>query len=279
MPPDPGLAAALVAGAFGLVFGSFLNVCIHRWPRDLSVVRPRSMCPHCERPIVWYDNIPLASYVILRGRCRYCREPISWRYPAVEALTAGAFFYFVWHYGGLSPVALKHCVFSAILIALVFADIETLLLPDELTVGGLCAGLAIAWFVPVPDSIVALVAHNANRRLVSVAEALLGAAVPSLALWFVGWLFEKLRHKEGLGFGDVKMIAMIGAFLGLRGALLSIAVGAVVGSIAGIIWIAVRRKDAATYPLPFGAFLGLAAFIAAMDGQRLIAWYAGLLGL
>ena len=257
MPPE-----AALAGLFGLLIGSFLNVCIYRWPRDLSVVRPRSRCPECERQIAWYDNIPVLSYVILRGRCRHCEAWISWRYPLVEALTAGAFFYFVWQAGGFTPVALKWCVLSAILIALIFTDLETLLLPDEFTVGGLCAGLAISWFVPAPGFL----------------EALIGAAVPSMALWLVGWLFEKLRHKEGLGFGDVKMIAMIGAFLGLRGALLALALGAVVGAVAGLVWIAVMRKDAATYPLPFGMFLGIAALIAAAQGPQIMRWYAGVLG-
>jgi leader peptidase (prepilin peptidase)/N-methyltransferase len=263
VPPE-----AVLAGLFGLLIGSFLNVCIHRWPRDLSVMRPRSSCPDCEQQIAWYDNIPLFSYVILRGRCRYCRAWISWRYPVVEALTGAAFFYFVWRAGGFTPVAMKWCVFSAILIALIFTDVETLLLPDEFTIGGLCAGLAISWFAPPPDSMI-------GRPFL---DALIGAAVPSAALWVVGWLFEKLRHKEGLGFGDVKMIAMIGSFLGLRGALLSIALGAVVGAVAGLIWIAVMRKDAATYPLPFGMFLGIAALIAAAQGPRIMDWYAGALG-
>lgn len=165
-------------------------------------------------------------------------------------------------------MALKWCVFAAILIALIFTDLETLLLPDEFTIGGLCAGLVISWFVPPPDSISGM----------PFVDALIGAAVPSVALWTVGRLFEKLRHKEGLGFGDVKMIAMIGSFLGLRGALLSIALGAVVGAVAGLIWILATRKDASTYPLPFGMFLGIAALIAAAQGQQIMNWYGGVVG-
>jgi leader peptidase (prepilin peptidase) / N-methyltransferase len=275
VPPDAALAGA-IAALFGLLFGSFLNVCIYRWPRSLSVVRPRSMCPGCERPIAWYDNIPLASYAILGGRCRHCSVRISWRYPLVETLTAAAFFYFVRSAGGFTAEALKNCLFSAILIALVFSDLETLLLPDELTLGGLAAGLAISWFVPTRDAIIS--APFRNLRLESFLEALAGAAIPSLALWAVGWIFEKLRHKEGLGFGDVKMIAMIGSFLGLRGALLSLALGAVAGSVAGIVWIVALRKDASTYPLPFGTFLGIAAFAAVAVGPAIMEWYAGLLG-
>ena len=268
MPPEAALPAGLLASLFGLLFGSFLNVCIYRWPRDLSVVRPRSRCPECEGQIAAYDNIPLFSYLVLRGRCRQCGTRISWRYPAVEALTAAAFFYFVWRAGGFTPVALKWCVFASILIALIFTDLETLLLPDEFTIGGLCAGLVISWFVPPRDSIFGM----------PFIDALIGAAVPSVALWTVGWLFEKLRHKEGLGFGDVKMIAMIGSFLGLRGALLSIALGAVVGAVVGLIWILATRKDAATYPLPFGMFLGIAALIAAAQGQQIMNWYGGVVG-
>ncbi|HWD99018.1 MAG TPA: prepilin peptidase [Bryobacteraceae bacterium] len=284
MPPDAALAGAIaavfglsaIAALFGLLFGSFLNVCIHRWPRDLSVVQPRSMCPGCERPIAWYDNVPLLSYAMLRGRCRHCGVRISWRYPLVEALTAAAFFYFVRRGGGFTAEALKNCLFSAILIALVFSDLETLLLPDELTLGGLVAGLAISWFVPTPDAIPG--GYFQSARVASFLAALAGAAVPAFALWAVGWLFEKLRHKQGLGFGDVKMIAMIGSFLGLRGSLLSLALGAVAGSVAGIVWILALRKDASSYPLPFGTFLGIAAFVAAATGPAITEWYAGLLG-
>lgn len=280
MPSDAGLWTALLAGIFGLLIGSFLNVCIHRWPRDLSVVRPRSMCPDCEHPIAWYDNIPLLSYAVLRGRCRHCGARVSWRYPLVEAVTAASFFYFVWQAGGLTAGAVKLCFFSAVLIALIFSDLETLLLPDELTLGGLCAGLAIAWFVPVPDATLAFFTGIAarNPRLASFGAAALGAIVPSAALFLTGWLFEKVRHKEGLGLGDVKMIATIGAFLGLGGALLSLALGAIVGALAGIIWIVASRKDVATYPLPFGAFLGAAALAVAAEGAHILAWYGGLLG-
>jgi leader peptidase (prepilin peptidase)/N-methyltransferase len=267
----------ILAGLFGLLIGSFLNVCIYRWPRDLSVVHPRSACPRCEHPIAWYDNIPVLSYMILRRQCRYCGAPIHWRYPFVEVITGLAFAFFVYN-DGLSPEALKYCVFSAILIALVFTDLDTLLLPDELTLGGLLIGLAFAVFVPVPDTtfhiLAGLFGFEPGPRAAMLGEALLGAIVPAGSIWFGGWLFEKLRHKEGLGFGDVKMLAMIGAFLGIRGALLTIILGAVTGSIVGLIFIRVTGKDASSYQLPFGTFLGAAALIAAIEGQTLIGWYA-----
>jgi leader peptidase (prepilin peptidase)/N-methyltransferase len=268
---------ALLAGLFGLLIGSFLNVCIHRWPRDLSVVRPRSKCPVCDEPIVWYDNIPLLSWFALRGHCRRCRAPIHWRYPLVELLTALSFAYFVFQLGP-APAAARDCVFAAILIALVFSDLETLLLPDELTLGGLAVGLLFSLFVPVPDStfhvISGLFGFHPAEAGGSFGEAALGAFVPAAAIWLAGWLFEKLRHKEGLGFGDVKMLAMIGAFLGLRGALTTIILGSLFGSVLGLAFIKLTGRNAATYQLPFGAFLGAAAFVTAIEGQRLISWYA-----
>ena len=213
-----------------LLIGSFLNVCIYRWPRDLSVVHPRSRCLHCEAPIAWFDNIPVASYFFLRGRCRQCRAAISPRYPAVELLTAALFAAFVWRFGA-SPEASRGCVFAAMLTVLAFADVETRILPDEFTIGGALAGLAFAAFLAVPDTtahaLAALFGLPLGPRLLSLAESVLGAIVPSGALWLGGTLFEKLRHKEGLGFGDVKMMAMIGAFLGVRGALLSLMAGSV----------------------------------------------------
>ncbi|MGA2713637.1 MAG: prepilin peptidase [Bryobacteraceae bacterium] len=268
--------AALLAALFGLLIGSFLNVCIHRWPRDLSVVRPRSACPECGKPIAWYDNIPILSYLLLRGRCRQCGARIYWRYPVVELLTAISFAYFV-HEGGLTLQALKYCILAAILVALIFTDLETLILPDELTIGGLIVGLVFAIFVPVPDNTFHLIGGlfgiHPGARTAMLAEALFGAIVPAGSTWLGGWIFEKLRHKEGLGFGDVKMLAMIGAFLGIGGALLTIILGSVAGSIIGLAFIKITGKDTATYQLPFGSFLGAAAFFAAIEGQRVVGWY------
>jgi leader peptidase (prepilin peptidase)/N-methyltransferase len=262
------LIETLLAGLLGLLIGSFLNVCIHRWPRDLSVVRPRSACPECEQPIAWYDNIPLVSYLLLRGKCRQCGIAISWRYPVVELLTAISFAYLV-HHGGVSVQAIKYCVLAAILIGLIFSDLETLLLPDELTLGGGVIGLAFALFVPVADSTFQLVASlsgfEARGRGEMFGEALLGAVVPAGLIWLGGWLFEKVRHKEGLGFGDVKMLAMVGAFLGIRGALLTVILGSIAGSIIGLAYIKITGKDASSYPLPFGSFLGAAALVAAIQ--------------
>ena len=271
---------ALLAGLFGLLLGSFLNVCIYRWPRDLSVVRPRSFCPGCQKPIAWHDNVPVLSYLLLRGRCRQCRAPIAWRYPLVEVLTAAAFFWFVRRFG-VSLGAAKYCAFSAILIALTFADLETRLLPDELTIGGALLGVVLAWFTPVVDSSVHLIALvsglAAGPRALSVGESVFAAVVPAGILWLTGFLFEQIRHREGLGFGDVKMMAMIGAFLGTRGALFALVAGSLLGSVVGLAYIRITRRNASEYELPFGVFLGIGGMLAITVGGPLVEWYAGKL--
>jgi leader peptidase (prepilin peptidase)/N-methyltransferase len=247
------LIEATLALLFGLLIGSFLNVCIYRWPRDLSVVRPRSHCPSCEKTIAWYDNIPLLSYALLGGRCRHCRARISPRYPVVELLTGTLFFVFVYTLGP-RLAALKMCVFSAILVGLVFAI-----------------------FVPVPDITAQALLWLAGLDLTpgipqSLAEAAFGAILPALFLWGGGWVYYKVRHREGLGFGDVKLIAMVGAFLGLRGALLTLILGSLAGSLLGYGYIKLTGKDASTYELPFGSFLGAAALAVALIGPTLPGW-------
>ncbi len=258
---------ALLALVFGLLIGSFLNVCIHRMPRCLSVVRPRSHCIACERTIAWYDNIPVVSYILLRGRCRHCGARISPRYPVVELLTGLLFFFIALRMGPTLPAA-KLCLFAALMVGLLFSDFEELILPDEFTLGGLAAGLVLAWFVPVQDvtahAVLWLAGIEAGPRAASFAEAAFGAALPSAFLWVGGWLYERLRHREGLGLGDVKLMAMVGAFLGLRGALLTLLAGSLLGSVIGLAWIVIGRKDAATFQLPFGTFLGAAGIAVAL---------------
>ena len=270
---------SILAFLFGLVIGSFLNVCIHRWPRGRSVVRPRSHCVRCRKIIPWYDNIPLFSYLALGGKCRFCGRRISARYPTVELLTGLVFFFFVRTLGP-TAVALKMCTLSAILIALIFTDLEKRLLPDELTLGGTVVGIAFAFFVPVPDitsqAILWLFGAQVSGRMQWLAEAAFGAFLPTFFLWLGGWLYEKIRHREGLGLGDVKLIAMVGSFLGLRNALLALVLGSLSGSILGYGYIKATRQDASSYPLPFGAFLGASALAAAMAGQKILGWYGGL---
>ena len=271
---------SLLAFLYGLIIGSFLNVCIYRLPRDLSIVKPRSFCPACERQIAWYDNIPVLSYFLLGGKCRYCSARISIRYPIVELITGALFFLIV---AALGPtlVALKLCVLAALLVGLTFTDLDALILPDEFTLGGTAAGIVFAWFVPVDDMVIRLGMSVAGLRpgphWGSVAESVAGAVLPAGFLALGGWLFEKIRHKEGLGLGDVKMIAMVGAFMGLRAALLTLVIGSIAGSVIGVIYIYATKKDASTYELPFGAFLGFAGILVALAGAPVIHWYWGLL--
>lgn len=262
------MTQALLALLFGLLIGSFLNVCIHRWPRGRSVVRPRSHCVRCRKTIPWYDNIPVLSYLVLRGRCRYCGRHISIRYPAVELLMGLLFFYFV-HKLGLTAAAVKFCIFSAMLVALAFTDLEKRLLPDEFTLGGLGVGLGFAWFVPVDaDSVAAmfffLARVNVSDHVQSLADALLASVVLAGILWGAGELYFRIRGREGLGFGDVKLVAMIGSFLGFRLALASMAWGGVAGSIIGLIYIRATHQDASTFELPYGTFLAGAALVTAI---------------
>jgi leader peptidase (prepilin peptidase)/N-methyltransferase len=257
----------LAAFLAGLLIGSFLNVCVFRLPNDLSVVRPRSFCPACQKTIAWYDNIPLLSFIILRGRCRYCAARIRIRYPLVELFTGAAFAVCAAAFG-LSMEAVKYALFAAIVITLIATDIEERILPDEFTYGGAFVGLILAYFVLLPDGIALLILpYSTSRHWLSVADAALGGGVSSGCIWFVGWIYQRLRHREGLGLGDVKMIAMIGTFLGLQFALLTLILASVIGAVGGMIYIFVTRKDMSTYELPFGSFLGIAALAVAVFGE------------
>ncbi len=267
---------SLLAFLFGLLIGSFLNVCVYRLPRDLSVVHPRSFCPACEKRIAWYDNVPLLSFILLRARCRNCGEPIPWRYPVVE-LTTGILFAWAVATQGVSMMALKYCVFSALIVTLVASDIEERILPDEFTLGGAVFGFALAWMVPLNATLAHLIAPGIqNDRVLSLIEAALGALVSGGAILLVAKLYEIVRHREGMGLGDVKMVAMIGAFLGLQGSLLTLILGSLVGGVGGLIFILVTGKNASTYQLPFGAFLGAAAVGVAVFGDAVLAWYLRL---
>ena len=250
---------ACLAALAGLLIGSFLNVCIYRLPRDLSMIRPRSFCPECERTIRWYDNIPLISFLVLRGRCRKCGARIGLRYPVVELLTAAAFFASFWFLGA-SAAAVKFCVLGAVLITLVFSDLEERILPDEFTIGGAAIGVVFAYFVHLDWGIVGYLLHGVtNQGIVSVGESIFAALFCSGSLWLVGTIYQKIRHREGLGLGDVKMVGMIGAFLGLEGALLALIVASLLGALIGLCYVWFTGKDASTYELPFGSFLGIGA--------------------
>jgi leader peptidase (prepilin peptidase)/N-methyltransferase len=271
---------ALAGLAFGLLIGSFLNVCVYRLPRDLSVVRPRSFCPACEKQIAWYDNIPVLSYLLLRARCRRCGATISVRYPLVEISTGVLFFIYLLRMGP-TPAAVKYCVLGALLVGLLFTDLEERILPDEFTLGGALLGLILSFFIPVQDisahALLWILKIDANKRMLSFAESLVGAMVPALFLWFGGFLYEKIRKREGMGLGDIKMMMLIGSFLGLRDSLLTLIVGSVAGSIVGFLYVRITHKDISTYELPFGTFLSLGAIAVTLMGPPVLAWYGSVI--
>ena len=268
----------LLAFLTGLLFGSFLNVCVYRLPRDLRVWKPaRSFCPACDHTIAWYDNLPLVSWLALGRKCRHCGTPIPWRYPLVELATGLAFAGSVWGLG-LTPYAGKLAAFSAILITLIASDLEERILPDEFTIGGVVLGVLFAYWVPLQGLVGLFIPTRwilqIDLRWVSVLEAVFSAAVASGLIWAVGAAYEKLRHKEGLGFGDVKMLAMMGAFLGLQGALLALLGGSLSGAVLGLAYIRWKGEDPDTYELPFGSFLGVASLAVAVGGTFLWGWYS-----
>lgn len=255
-------AAPLIAGLFGLLFGSFLNVCIYRSQNDLSVMRPaRSFCPDCRHPIAWYDNIPVLSYLLLRGRCRHCAQTIPLRYPVVELSTAMLFALIVKLHGFSLP-ALKWCVLAGLLTVLLWTDLESRVLPDEFTLGGTLVGLVFAAFVPPPDSLLTGLMPGIPLRIEWLFAAGAAALILTLPLLLVGWLYQLLRGATGIGLGDIKLLALMGVFLGLEGGVKALLIGSVTGSVAGLLYIRLRRLDARSYWLPFGSFLCLGALIA-----------------
>ncbi len=252
------MEAIILIIVFGLAWGSFLNVVIYRLPEGISLWRPRSFCPHCKRPIPFYENVPLLSYIILRGKCRKCGQRISPSYLIVEALTP-ACFVLIYVLNGPGSYFIACCLFTSGLIALGFIDYHHKVLPDAITLPGIVLALAYSFFRP-------------DLRPL---QALLGAAVGGGFLLIAYGLYFLVRKKEGLGLGDVTLMLMVGAFLGWRLALLTIMLGSLVGALVGVFFI-VRRKKSLQFALPFGTFLAPAAFIALVWGERIISWYLGL---
>jgi len=265
---------------FGLIIGSFLNVCIVRIPEGKSIVYPASACPRCGSGIRPYDNIPVVSYLVLGGKCRFCKAAISWIYPAVELLNALLFLACYLAFG-LTIEALKWAIFSSLMIVLVFTDLRERLLPDAVNFTGLGMALVLSLFTKPADGIALLIANHFFAfpppvPVLSIADSLLGAAVGSAFLWLVSEAYFRLRGREGMGMGDVKMMLMAGAFLGAERTLLTIFAGSLLGSILGIAFILARRKDS-NYELPFGTFLGMAALLVVFFGTTLISWYQSTL--
>lgn len=251
-----------LAAAFGLLFGSFLNVCMSRLPDDYSVVIPRSHCPRCGNWIAWYDNMPLVSFILLGGRCRACKAAISWRYPAVEALT-GLLFYLAVTAHGMTWAGAKWSIFGAWMVALIFTDVETRILPDEFTKSGWVLGILLAPVAPIPPGIMGLFLSGEPAALISLADSILASVALPVGLWVMAAAYQKIRGVEGLGYGDIKMLGLMGAFLGFEQALLTLMLGSLIGAVMGLAWIKLSHQDARTYELPFGSFLGVAGLIVA----------------
>ena len=304
---DPILATATFF--LGLAFGSFLNVCIYRLPRGFSVVTPRSACPNCKQPIAMYDNIPVVSWLVLRGRCRHCKIPISPRYWMIELLTGFLFLACYWYFG-LSLSTLKYWAFSFLLLGLIFTDAETKLLPDKLTLTGLALGIAFSVIVPVNDlasqflpGMVSLpFSGEITFRILSLLDSLLGAALGASFIYGAGAIYLRWRGTEGMGFGDVKLMAMVGAFLGIKLTVFTIFAASVMGSMFGLstvlfVWMkrthrfmrrlasaqAARRRAWQSaqmvyryYQMPFGVFLGSMALFALFFGNQFLRWYGRL---
>jgi leader peptidase (prepilin peptidase) / N-methyltransferase len=270
-----GVIAAVVF-LFGLIVGSFLNVCILRLPAGESIAHPPSRCPACSTRIRPYDNIPVLSYLLLRGKCRQCGARVSPQYPLVELLAA-LLFLACYRSFGLSVDALKWTAFCAVIIVLVFVDLRERMLPDVVNFTGVALGLAFSLFTAPADGTALRLANRLFESpppapILSIADALIGATVGSGLLWLISEGYFRLRHREGLGLGDVKMMLMAGTFLGFWRTLLTILGGSLLGAVLGGAFMLFRRKSS-DYELPFGLFLGIAAVLAAFFGGPIVEWY------
>jgi leader peptidase (prepilin peptidase)/N-methyltransferase len=242
----------IFGGFLGLMLGSFLNVCIHRWPKEESVVKPRSRCPGCGKMIAWYDNIPVLSWLLLRGKCRHCKAAISIQYPLIELATGIIWVFMAWRYGA-TITALQAAIFFTILLGIALTDAREYIIPDEFSLGGLVIGILF----------------SLAGGFAGVSTALLGAAVGFGVLWLVGVAGTKMFKEEAMGGGDIKMMAMVGAFVGWQGVLLTIFLGALLGTLVFVPLSVVGKKKL----VPFGVFLSLGAAATWLAGPALIAWY------
>jgi leader peptidase (prepilin peptidase)/N-methyltransferase len=245
----------IVSIIFGAIVGSFLNVCIYRLPKGESIITPGSHCPHCQTPIRFYDNIPLVSYLLLKGKCRRCKATISFQYPVVEGVTALSSFLLFTKFG-LSWSYLFYFSFVASLIVISVIDLYHQIIPDVISLPGIGIGLIVSLVLPE------------KKFLDSLFGSLLGGG----SLFIVATLYQWLFKREGMGGGDVKLLAMIGAFLGWRAVILTIFLSSLIGSITGIIVMAAKGKDF-KYAIPFGPFISLGAVISLFYGEKIILWY------
>lgn len=283
----PELFGYLFVFLFGAAIGSFLNVVIHRLPNEESVIFPNSACPNCGESIKFYDNIPILSWLMLRGQCRNCHEPIAWRYPAVEFLTA-FLFVLVYFQIGFSPLTPVNLIFVAAIVALIFIDAEHMILPDAITYpmlfGALLVRLIFAMFFGATDFADLKIYPLTSLQeyplwLVSILGAILGGLVGGGSLWLVGEIWKRLRGVDAMGLGDVKMMFGVGALLGWQLTLLSIFLGAFSGAIIGIFLISRQKEKDMQTQIPFGIFLGIGSIVALLFGEQIIRWYLQMFAL
>lgn len=245
----------LAAFCLGCIIGSFLNVCIYRIPEGLSIVAPPSSCPHCAHRIRWNENIPVISYLFLRGKCSSCNTHISLRYPAIEALT-GVMFALVLYSFGFSHATLVYWLLCAALIVISFIDLDHQIIPDVISLPGILIGFLCSFFIP----------------WISWVDSLLGIIAGGGSLFLIAWLYEKLAKREGMGGGDIKLLAMLGAFLGWKAVLPVIFLSSLCGTLIGVPIMLLQKEDS-RFAIPFGPFLNFAALIYLFWGPGLVSWY------
>ena len=246
----------LMAGLVGLCIGSFLNVVIYRLPLGQSIVSPPSRCRNCDYLLRWFDNVPVLSWVFLRARCRKCGTPVSWQYPLVELITGALFVLVVW-LTPIGPLVFSRLLLVSILIALFGIDLEHQILPNSITLPGIVIGMLFSVIAPP-----------------GIKDSLIGVVVGGGILYAIAGAYYLWRREEGMGMGDVKMLAMIGAFLGWKAVLVTLVLSSFSGAIIGLLLMAAQRGDM-KYALPFGTFLAIGAAVAMLAGDPLVAWYAG----
>ncbi|HSC32726.1 MAG TPA: prepilin peptidase [Gemmatimonadaceae bacterium] len=265
------------AFVLGAIFGSFLNVCVARWPKDLSVVSPRSRCPRCGHQITWWENIPMASWLLLRAKCRGCRQPISAVYPLVELVVALGWLAALLEFGP-TLTALRVAVFGTILLGIMLTDATAYVIPDGFTAFGVVWALVMA---------IAAAVMRETSVFANLYDSAIGACVGAGVIAIAGWLGEMAFKKEAMGFGDVTLMAMVGAHLGVGRTFLTVFFGAALGAVIFLLVVfpiayvrSRRAREEFDAPLvPFGVFLAPAAMIALLWGGPLINWYRGLTGL
>ena len=254
----PGLVVLL----FGACIGSFLNVCIYRIPENKSIVFPGSFCPNCNKSIPFYCNVPILSYIFLRGRCKFCKQPISIRYPLIEVLT-GLFAILLFHKFGLTPAMIYWFVFISVLITISFIDIDHQIIPDIISLPGILIFASSFYFLPE----------------MTIKDTLLGVLAGGGSLYAIAFFYYLLRKQEGMGGGDIKLLAMIGAATGIKGVAFTIFAGSLFGTLFGIlIMLYTKMADTKNLRIPFGPFLSVGAILYIFYGKQLIQWYLMMVG-